>query len=92
MNKYRIKVEVLEGEKQNGDLFEDGLVCEGFALVSHDKDASVLMACSPLNLVQMFSNEPVLQAAAKAGEAIDNIVKTANRDDLFGFLEALKKF
>lgn len=88
MATYRIRVEQIDGDREDlGRLGSpDGIECTGFIIMCLDKDEMgsyvTIKDVSPVNMAMMFGKDNVLNAAAKAGEALNGIVRANDRDNL----------
>lgn len=84
MAKYKIRVEATEeAEMGLGALANNVMECDGFVLLlsAEDVSRSFIQSLNPTNLSKLFARQPILWAAARAGEALTEIVEAKRAND-----------
>lgn len=74
MGKYRIRVEMIEGEDREGfeKAYAEGVECTGFAILAKDEDGheSMIHGVSQINIATMIASNSEIRAAAAIAEGM----------------------
>ena len=91
MNKYRIKVEALDGNKELNERYADGIECDGFVIIGHEDDGNTV-AIEHLTIDDISSaiaNNNILLASGVLAKAKNDVDGLCKRNDMEKKLRSL---